>query len=231
MNITNMKKTSTLILIILLVNCVQAAENLDSLMSKVMKKYYYQAYLQYDVQVKKMDSSRVKIMSQGQLNFKFRRPEYHFVFDKMLEKIYSKGVYYELNHLDSTIFYHQSSQPDVAGTMADMMSMLKDMNYKLEVENETAKTIKLKFLFEEALPRFYMSMVVDKESYFIIQNQFTKKELYNGDRLTFFYQMDFINYLSNSDGQINSDILSSILKDPKIKEKSVFKNYKIESKN
>lgn len=228
----NMKNGSTLMLFLLVTSFIQASENLDSLMSKVMKKYYDQAYLQYDVQVKKMDSSRVKIMSQGQLNFKFKRPEYHFVFDKMLEKIYSKGVYYELNHMDSTIFYQQSSNvAESAATMADMMSTLKDMNYRLEVENETSKTIKLKFLFEEALPGFYMSMVVDKFSYYIIQNQFTKKELYNGDRLTFFYQMDFINYQSNINGKIDSDLLSSILKDSKIKEKSVFKNYKIESKN
>lgn len=228
----NMKNRSTLTLFLLSSSFIQASENLDSLMSKVMKKYYDQAYLQYDVQVKKMDSARIKIVSQGQLNFKFRRPEYHFVFDKMLEKIYCKGVYYELNHMDSTIFYQQNSNVDgSSGTMADMMSTLKDMNYRLEVEDETSKTIKLKFLFEEALPGFYMSMVVDKSSYYIIQNQFTKKELYNGDRLTFFYQMDFINYLSNTDGQINSDFLSSILNDPNMKDKSMFKNYKIESKN
>lgn len=226
-----MKRYCILLSIVLVYDIAFALENLDTLMNKVMRKYYENSYIQYDINVKKMDSARVKVMSQGQLNFKFRRPEYHFVFDRMLEKIYSNGIYFELNHMDSTIFYQQSKQVETPSTMADMMSMLKDMKYQLQLESENSKTIKVKFLFEEALPGFYMSMVIDKSSHYIIQNQFTKKELYNGDRLTFFYQMDFINYISNDSGQINCELLSNIITNVEAKEKSIYKNYKIESKN
>jgi len=188
--------------------------------------------LQYDVTIKKFDSTRVKQLTEGKIYFKINRPEYHINMDNQYEKIYFQNNYFEINHHDSIISVMRNPKMDSnASNPLSLMAKLKDMKFKYEIESEDKNFIKIIMKFEEEIPDLYLSLVIDKKTLFITQNQLTRKEWVKGELKLFFYQMDIYNYLKNPDLKIDGTLISSIIKDENAKSKSIYKRYKIEFKN
>ena len=83
----------------------------------------------------------------------------------------------------------------------------------------------------EEIQGFYMSMMIDKKTMKITQNQMNKVELEGNRSKIFLYQMDYTSYIQNEVGNINFSELAKLVADPSLKLHSKFRHYKIEYKN
>ena len=209
-----------------------ASLNIDSLVEKVYTSYLHLPYTEYSVDIHRYDSSGKKLYSTIRMTAKSRKPDYHFVFNGSVEKIMYKGNYYELHHKDSLIYVLLNAPIDSSLLNSqDILAKFKSYKFIYELESETKTHWKIRMKNPEEIQGFYMSMMIDKKTMKITQNQMNKVELEGNRSKIFLYQMVYTSYIQNEVGNINFSELAKLVADPSLKLHSKFRHYKIEYKN